>query len=348
MQIMLDLFAQQEISIQVIKTHYSRFESFPEDSSKNRNAPFHEAFLNAFSDKLSNKVPDIPFFISLSSWLHGLSTTLGQTFFENVAHFLSSGEKKAFTKVAGYSISVTNKQKEEISNIIIDLKNANRKPELDYENKLLFDAIKNSEKGEAINFTADVFIESEKEINAIELKTVKPNAGIMMGEKQKILEAKAALMHIYPDKKINYFIGFPFDPTSFTPTESDKIRFLNSIVDGIKYFDLREVLLGEELWDFLSGKKGTMKNLLDIINKIATPEFLEIYNYLNESKNRITNQSKYIELLKNWNLFNELEIINLFLKNGGRLDEKRARLYWQSIFSNGEYKQNRYINLLKN
>jgi len=71
---------KEKISIEVIKTLVARFKNFPEDSSNNRNAPFHEAFLNAFADKLEGKVLDIPFFISLSSWLHGLNTTLGQAF----------------------------------------------------------------------------------------------------------------------------------------------------------------------------------------------------------------------------------------------------------------------------
>lgn len=343
---MLDPLVKQNISFQVIKTLYSRFENFPEDASNNRNAPFHEAFLNAFSDKLNGKVQDIPFFISLSSWLHGLSTTLGQSFFENIAHILSFGEKKSFTKGAGYYLTVTNKQKEVISNIIIDLKNSNKTPSLVNENKLLLEAKEYSELGEAINFTVDVFIESEFEICAIELKTVKPNAGIMMGEKQKILEAKAALMYIYPQKKIRYFIGFPFDPTSFEANQSDKIRFLKSIVDGIKYFDLNEVLLGNELWDFLSGEQETMKNILEIINIIATPEFMEIYNFLNKSGNRVTYPSKYLELLNKWHLSYEIDLINKFNDGDFYLEGKISKLYWQSIFNNGEYRQNRYLNLL--
>jgi hypothetical protein len=58
---------REKISIEVMKTLVSRFDSFPEDASENRNAPFHEAFLKAFSDKLDNKVSDVPFFITLSS-----------------------------------------------------------------------------------------------------------------------------------------------------------------------------------------------------------------------------------------------------------------------------------------
>ncbi|TAH29681.1 MAG: TdeIII family type II restriction endonuclease [Cytophagales bacterium] len=68
---------KQQIAIQVIRTLYNQFEKFPEDISNNRNAPFHEAFLNAFSDKLQDKVASVPIFISLSSWLHGLNTSLG-------------------------------------------------------------------------------------------------------------------------------------------------------------------------------------------------------------------------------------------------------------------------------
>jgi hypothetical protein len=52
---------REKISIEVIKTLVTRFESFPDDASNNRNAPFHEAFLKAFSDKLSGSVSDTPF-----------------------------------------------------------------------------------------------------------------------------------------------------------------------------------------------------------------------------------------------------------------------------------------------
>ena len=94
---MIEDSKKERIAFEVIKTLFSRFENFPEDASNNRNAPFHEAFLRAFSNKLNNRVSDIPFFISLSSWLHGLNTTLGQSFFESVAHILSDGYKREFT-----------------------------------------------------------------------------------------------------------------------------------------------------------------------------------------------------------------------------------------------------------
>ena len=83
---MLSKEKKENISYEVIRTLYSKFSDFPEDAAKNRNAPFHKAFLEAFKDKLEGKVTDIPIFISLSSWSHGLNTSLGQSFFENISH----------------------------------------------------------------------------------------------------------------------------------------------------------------------------------------------------------------------------------------------------------------------
>ena len=52
----------------------------------------------------------------------------------------------------------------------------------------------------------------------------------------------------FPGKEIHFYIGFPFDPTSNIPTGNDKVRFLDYLVDGSKYFALDEVLLANELW----------------------------------------------------------------------------------------------------
>jgi hypothetical protein len=334
--------AQEEISLAVIRVLLSRFESFPEDGTKNRNAPFHEAFLNAFSDRLDKKIPTMPYLISLSSWLHGLSTSLGQSFFERVAHVLINGEKRAFTKEQHMLLKVTTKQKEIISDIITDLKNGERLPSLEREETLLREMATQGKVVDANNFTADVFLETEKDIVAIELKTVKPNAGIMRGEKQKILEAKSALLLKYPNKSINFFVGFPFDPYSQTPTGYDKTVFLDMIIDGKKYFALDEILLSGELWEFLSGEAGAMQQILEIINDVATPDFMKNYFFLKNSINREKNLRLYKNLLQKWHLYSELELFNKhdFLQEN--------KMYRQSVFSSaGEYKWKRYGKLIR-
>lgn len=342
---------KEKIAIEVIKTLFKRFETFPIDASNNRNAPFHEAFLNAFSDKLEGKVPNIPFFISLSSWLHGLNTTLGQSFFESVSHILSGGEKKEFTPNRRTLLKVSQEQKNAIANIITDLKNRVLNPNLNRENKLIFLAATNANL-DANSFTADVFIEEETKIIVVELKTVHPNAGEMRGEKQKILEAKAALFNRFCNKEIEYHIGFPFDPTSDTPAGSNKNRFLKSIIDGDKYFASDEVLLASELWNFLSGDRNTMEHILDIINKIATKDFTEKFKYLDDNSNRKNNIKIYETILNDWFLFSEIELLNNDQKITKNLhkETRAGRIYNQSIFKNGDYNFERYnflMNLIK-
>lgn len=347
----LSIYQKERISIEVIKTLVTRFESFPEDASNNRNAPFHEAFLKAFSDKLDGKVTDTPFFISLSSWLHGLNTTLGQTFFENVAHILSNGEKREYTskKLGNRPISQT--QRNHISQIIADLSNSTSMPNLQSENQLLF-ANYPTPQINAMDFSADVFYEEADSITAIELKSVKPNSGEMKGEKQKILEGKAALYNLFPGKQIHFYIGFPFDPTVNPSTESvtsfNKRRFLESIINMNKFFASDESLVASELWDFLSGEENTMEEILDIINTISTTSFIDKFKLLNDDRRKGT--AEYLTLLSEWNLFSEIELNTNQLTILEKIyrNTKLTRIFNKKSFdTKGNYNWDKYNELKK-
>jgi len=203
----------------------------------------------------------------------------------------------------------------------------------------------------AIDFSADVFIEDNETVTAVELKSVKPNSGEMRGEKLKILEGKAALYRNFPNKKIMFFIGFPFDPTvnplKEPVTGYNKKRFLNSIINMNKYFDFDESLIASELWDFLSGQTKTMEQILYIINTIATTSFLDKFQYLNNNNNR--NNTEYLEILNEWFLYSEIYLI----KNKEDIlksiigNTNLTRLYNKKPFdSKGNYNFDRY-NILK-
>lgn len=340
----------EKISFQAIKVLFSRFESFPEDASSNRNAPFHKAFLNAFADKFQDKVSDIPFFISLSSWLQGLNTTLGQTFFENVAHILCDGEKREYTSKKLGNLQIDRKQKENINSIITELSTGKAQPNLASENQKLF-IDDSTEPVSAIDFSADVYIDDGTQITAIELKSVRPNSGEMRGEKQKMLEGKAALYKFFTGKSIKFFIGFPFDPTNSPDDETgcNKTRFLNSIINMNKFFAQGEVLLAGELWDFLSGEQGTMTQLLQIINTIATTEFLNKYDFINNHQNKVTNLELYKQRLTEWNLHSELELVNneTTIKTNIGTNKKLIKIFNQLVFRDGDYNIDRYSALQK-
>jgi hypothetical protein len=332
---MLDTSKIQSIALEIIKTLASRFESFPTNATINRNAPFHEAFLNAFTDKFSGSVSSIPFFLSLSSWMHGLNTTLGQTFFEQTAHILADAQKKEFK-----GLLVSSAQQTEITNIITELKNGTRKPNLRAEESLIY--TNNLPQNTLIaNFTADCFYEDALQVVCIELKTVKPNSGIFKGEKEKILQAKAALKNLYPSKAIHYYLGFPFDPTATSPTGANKPQYMKYSVDFDKFFEPQEVLLAGELWDFLSDTPDTMQAILHLINKIAKPNFLTRMDYINDSKNIDT--LEFRQILSDWGLEDEIVIVNkwasLIAKSAA--DKKLQKMLNQSIFTNGKYNERR-------
>ncbi len=335
---MLDPERKEKISYAVIRTLYAKFSDFPEDATNNRNAPFHEAFLKAFEDKFSGKVSDIPFFISLSSWFHGLNTTLGQSFFERVSHILSNGSKEDFK-----GLKISPNQQTVISDTIADLKNAIQNPDLKRENNLIFKDDKPQSKN-VPNFTVDCYFEDEETIVAIELKTVKPNSSVFKSEKEKFLSAKAGLKNSYPNKNIYYYLGFPFDPQSDTPTGADKVRFMSYSVDFKKYFAAEEVLLADSLWDFLSSDNDTMKQILEIINSIATPEFIKKYEYLIISENKTKETKKYRKQLEEWNLISESVLVDNEKKIIEKIlnDKRLQRTYNQSIFKDGIYNVDRY------
>lgn len=331
------------ISYQVIKTLYKRFELFPDDPSGIRNAPFHMAFLNAFRNKLEEHVTDIPVFISLSSWFHGLNTTLGQSFFEKVSHILCDGVKREFK-----AILISRQQQNAVSEIITNLNNRKDTPNITKENLQIYsnNYVLNTDSE---NFIADCYFEDETRIVAIELKTVKPNKGVFKNEKAKILLAKAGLKNLNPTKEIFFYLGFPFDPISSIPTGSNKAAFMNYSVDFTKFFAPDEVLIADNLWDFLSGDSNTMNQIIEIINKIATPQFMDKFEYLNNTQNKILDRNLYLKHLNDWNMFSEIKLIKneAELLNRIKSDKRMIRKYNQPMFKECDYNVERFTALEK-
>ena len=243
----------------------SRLEKFPSDAKANRNAPFHDAFLDAFREQLSTVNIETPYLVALASWMHGLNTSLGNGF-ESIAHILSGGFKRKFT--GAFTLKVSAIQAANINTIIVGLKSGARRPDAEEENQLIMSGIQDDEEIiDALGFTADCYRESNNLIEAIELKSVRPNSGEGRGEKQKILFGKAAFKRLYPERQIEFYVGFPFDPTSLSPTGYDKERFMNHLIEFKKFFSPNEILIASELWDHLSGQDNTMEQLLEIVSE---------------------------------------------------------------------------------
>lgn len=244
-----------------------RIENFPVVGAEIRNAPFHSAFLECFNDRLRTLNIETPYLVAIASWLHGLNTSLGSGF-ESMSHILSGGYKRKFT--GSYRLKIKRSQAEQVEKIIRDLKAGTHKPNLAREDGLIVRYNANEDEIDSLDFTVDTYIERRDTIIAVELKSVRPNSGEGRGEKQKILYGKAALKLQNPNKKIKYLVGFPFDPTSPTPTGYDKDRFFDHLIEFKRFFDKNEILIASELWDYLGGSTKTMESILDVIVKTVT------------------------------------------------------------------------------
>jgi len=239
-------------------------ESIPRLSYEDQNAPFHAAVLALLEKQLKPINVPVPYLVAISNWIYDLDTTL-ENCYESLAHILSGGYKRKFT--GAFTLKVKESQANNIEKIIRELKSGSENPNLKREESLIFDFLKEEKEVDALGFTVDNYFETNDLIEGIELKSVRPNSGEARGEKQKILYAKSAFKLLNPGKEIKYYIGFPFDPTSKTPTGCDKERFFNYLVEFKKFFAFDEVLLAAELWDHLSGQQNTMEEIFEIIRK---------------------------------------------------------------------------------
>lgn len=241
----------------------SRIESFPDETTKIRNAPFHKVFLECFEERIKPLKVELPYLVAIASWLHGLNTSLGFGF-ESIAHILSGGYKRNFS--GPYILKVKKTQAQKIEEIVRELKREG-KPDVERENEKIFEFNSKDVEIDCLPFTADNYLERGRLIEAIEIKSVRPNSGEGRGEKQKILYAKAAFKFLHPEKEIRFYVGFPFDPTSDKPTTYDKERVFNYLIEFKKFFSPKEVLLSSELWDHLSGQTNTMEEILEVISE---------------------------------------------------------------------------------
>ncbi len=57
-------------------------------------------------------------------------------------------------------------------------------------------------------------------------------------------------------------------PLLDNPTTYNKERFFNYLIEFKKFFSPDEVLIGPELWDYLSKSENTMEEILDTIAEV--------------------------------------------------------------------------------
>ena len=145
-----------------------------------------------------------------------------------------------------------------IEQIVTELRTSVRKPHHEAELRDIFNSMGGGQSHRVV--TADVYVADFRPGPLfIELKTPKPNLDIAAESKRKLLYY-LTIMHRKGVSQAGAFLGFTYNP--FMTREKYKHNFTNRVMDIN-----RQVLMGEELWDYLGGP-GAYKELLAIIRQV--------------------------------------------------------------------------------
>jgi len=195
------------------------------------------------------------------SFIQSCNTMLGQSIFEQIGeiiakpHFLIA--KSQYKEFNG---NLSDKRVIVIDHIMKDLTSGIRNANKDKE---IIDILKTQNtSGKKISQRVDLYLKDKNNLEyLIELKTAKPNINEFTSIKRKLLEWTAI-----SNKPINTLVCIPYNP--YFPE-----RYQRWTLKGL--FDInKEILVGEEFWDFLGGN-NTFNELLDIftdVGKIISPD----------------------------------------------------------------------------
>ena len=217
----------------------AKFQSYKPETNE---MPFHYRLLG--KDRMA-----------LYSFIQSLNTTFGVSIYEPVAIALAAEKfrvAKSQVKPFGMISSEAQRQIQTIMNGLIgDYRDPNKLVEREEIKKVCHVGSINS-----VSLTrVDIWLEShDGELFLIDLKTVKPNIGGFQKYKQTLLEWVASELMLNPDTKINTMIGIPYNPYEPEPYRRWTLKGMLDMKN--------EILIAEELWDFIGGK-GSYTALLD-------------------------------------------------------------------------------------
>ncbi|MBI3585726.1 MAG: TdeIII family type II restriction endonuclease [Ignavibacteriales bacterium] len=215
--------------------------------------------------------------VALHGFIHSLYTNFGTTIFEPVAVEIGSTRFKRAEKQVSAGDEISIAAQKVIQNIMNQLLTAETSPDKKKELEAIKKVCRKGKMAKVKLTKVDLFLEKKNgEVFLIDLKTAKPNAGGFKEFKRTILEWAATYLAVHPTTPIHTIIGIPYNPYDPQP-------YARWTAKGMMDLD-SELLVGEQLWDFLGGE-GTYLQLLDIFEKVGIelrPEIDKRFEKLNQ------------------------------------------------------------------
>ena len=229
---------QQAMIVEMIKKYIrDKFESYNPETNY---MPFHYRLFGG--DQMA-----------LFSFIQSLNKTFGTSIYEPIA-LAREKFKVAKTQVQTFD-RISSEAQRQIQTIMTDLTAANEDPNKSVEIEKIRKVCRVGSINEVKLTKVDIWLENhDGELFLIDMKTGKPNIGSFKEYKRTLLEWVAAELARNPDAKIKTMIGIPYNPYEPEPYNRWTIRGMLDLQD--------EILIAEELWDFIGGE-GSYDALLD-------------------------------------------------------------------------------------
>lgn len=199
------------------------------------------------------KIMQEPSQVAAYSFIHSISTTLGQSIYEEMAKIIASSHFEIVK--TGYDVTGTLSDEASllIAQILHEYKNKTRKADkLAEVNQIV--ALKSS-SGENHTARADLFLKTGDREYYFEIKTAKPNIDIFNKSKEKLLVWVALRK-----KPITTIIAIPYNPMYPKP-------YTRFTIQGVLDLE-QELYVAERFWDFLGGY-NTYIDILEIFDEIG-------------------------------------------------------------------------------
>ncbi len=222
--------------------------------------PFHTALLGR--DRLA-----------LYQFIHSLNTNFGTTIFEPVGVELAKSRFTYVERQTDISCEISEEALKEIDVIIDSLTIAKIKPNKRDELERIRNKISQGQPRKVKLTKVDLYCQNGDEIYLFDIKTAKPNKGSFLEFKRTLLKWSAAILSQNPKANIHTLIAIPYNP--YYPKPYSRWTMAGML-------DLQnELMVAEELWDFLGGD-GSYQKLLNIFEEVGVEMRKEIDNFFSQ------------------------------------------------------------------
>lgn len=193
--------------------------------------------------------------VAAYSFLHSIATTLGMSIYEQVSKIIA--EEHSETCYTSYDIGgvISTDQKSVIDRILRELRNGERKSNINIEIEEVLSANPEGGKSKKEGRKADFYMFRSGVEHYVEIKTAKPNIDIFAKSKEKLLEWVARRR-----KPIRVILAFPYNP--YYPQPYERFTLQGLLTPG------EDFLIGESYWEFLCGE-NIFEELLSLFNTVG-------------------------------------------------------------------------------